>query len=201
MKAGCIRTADHGIIAGVFLQLSARTLESKDIDVCARLARYVDEHVARGDFITSIYPEPEYNSPSDWDDVKVPYNHMYKRYLTIENADIASMPASAVWPCKKWYESKQRGRGPTEENDEDHDLLIRLHDIDHQTMILAWYFLKRLSHDIGVFSCISMCNGDRERAEAMFARFKDLKRKGSAFWLTCADEEKTALMSWQEPLA
>jgi hypothetical protein len=153
---------------------------------------YIDDTVTRHDFVVSIYPKARYNVANSWDTCGEPHNDGHTRYCHFGKHDLAASltPAKAVGRFCHWYLSK---RADTEVH-----LLKQRNWLD--TISLCWQFLGRLSHDVGIFQCVDVHNGDSAQGEAMMRQFKEAQRRGSLFWLGATVHERQALVDWQDDL-
>lgn len=167
-------------------------LDPADITACARMLVYIDDTVTEHDFVNSIYPEARYNEANSWDSCGALRNDAYARYCRLGKHDLAASlsPDEAVGRFYRWHRSKC--------TDANIQLLVQRDCFD--TISLCWQFLGRLSHDIGIFQCIDIHNGDSAQGEDMMRRFQGVQRRGSLFWLGASAYERQALVAWQDGL-
>ncbi|AJF98422.1 hypothetical protein TW95_gp1688 [Pandoravirus inopinatum] len=178
------------------MEIPRQTLDLAEIDACARVAIHADLCATLDDFIQHIFPDADYNGAVDWDNPLRPYNHMYARYVNVVGRDAANMmptPYGIAHRFVAWYRRGNHAPGHVEALD-----AVLARDGGKRRFESAWAFLARLSSDIGLFQCESLC-GDPESAADAFARFVKTRRRGSHFWLTCDDALKEALVAWKSP--
>jgi hypothetical protein len=174
------------------------TPTTTEIDLCARIGCYIDNNVTKQDFIDHIFPDREHNGNSDWDNPGEPYNHMYKRYLTLHTCFPENKPEAAYideWTNVRFLRWYERVRG---KDDPDLAEMLSQHDgVDRFRW--SWYLFKRLSADIGMLKCTDLCDGDWDASRRMFDRFVATGRRGSHFWTTCSNAEKDAILRQHVP--